>query len=198
MRSFSAFAIFGNFVSQKVSIVEQNGMIFGTQQYSAALRAQNEIWGFSNTYMYMVYLWSCRVQGNFRVIRCTCVKIAHDLKTAVCDRRAKRSEIWDSRTLKTPHVWSTFDLAVFNVIWASFGTFVSETAGLKPKYNVYINASGQMGGNRGTSTDAPVTNPAHDTQRGPRCYYSYECGRVKSNYRHWAGGKVSQLLKIRT
>ncbi len=39
--------------------------------------------------------------------------------------RAKRTEIWDSGILVT-HIWSTFDLVVFNVILGSFGALVSK------------------------------------------------------------------------
>ncbi len=37
--------------------------------------------------------------------------------------RAKRSEIWDSVVLEE-HVWGTFDLAAFTVIWGSFDSRV--------------------------------------------------------------------------
>ncbi len=36
------------------------------------------------------------------------------------DRRVKRSEIWDSRTV-LQHIVGTFDLVAFNVILESFG-----------------------------------------------------------------------------
>ena len=36
------------------------------------------------------------------------------------DHRAKRSEIWDSRTVYQ-HIWGTFGLVAFKVILGSFG-----------------------------------------------------------------------------
>ncbi len=41
----------------------------------------------------------------------------------MADRRAKRSEIWDSRMLVI-HTWSILDLVVFHIILGSFGAVV--------------------------------------------------------------------------
>ena len=38
-------------------------------------------------------------------------------------RKAKRAQIWDSELLAT-HIWSTFDLVGFKVIWGSVGAVV--------------------------------------------------------------------------
>ena len=39
------------------------------------------------------------------------------------DRRAKRSELWDSWVV-VQHIWGTFSLVAFKVIWGSFGALV--------------------------------------------------------------------------
>ncbi len=58
-----------------------------------------------------------------KVIRCTCLRMACNLRMA--SRTAKRSEIWDSEVVVTCNTYTgTFDLLVFVVILGSFGALV--------------------------------------------------------------------------
>ncbi len=59
----------------------------------------------------------------FGVIQCTCLKMAYNLTTA--GFRAKQSEIWDLGAL-VAHIWGTFDLVRFKVIFGSFSALVSK------------------------------------------------------------------------
>ncbi len=68
-------------------------------------------------------IWPCRVQGQFKVIRCTCLQMAYILKMA--RRRAKWSNIWDSWILVT-YMWDTYDLLMFKAILGLFGVLVSK------------------------------------------------------------------------
>ncbi len=58
---------------------------------------------------------------GFKVIWCTCLKMACRSKTVGCG--AKWSEIWQSRTPLT-FIWGTYDLVVLKVILGSFSAFV--------------------------------------------------------------------------
>ena len=69
--------------------------------------------GLVDTGIYMGYIWPCKVQGRFGVIRCTC-------SSKAAGYRAKLSEIWDSWILVT-HIWGTFDFVGFKVIWGWVG-----------------------------------------------------------------------------
>ena len=40
--------------------------------------------------------------------------------------RVKQTEIWDLGALNIQHIWGTFDLYMFKVIWRSFGALVSK------------------------------------------------------------------------
>ena len=90
----------------------------------------SEIW---QTVIELLRMWGWLTfycSTSFRVIRCTCLKLACNLKTASHERN---NEIWDSRV----HMGSrstcifnvyvvTFDLLVLNAILGSFGALVSK------------------------------------------------------------------------
>ena len=82
---------------------------------------------------YMGYIWPCRVQGHFGVIRYTCLKMTCISKTA--GHRAKRTEIWDSGILVV-HIWGIFDLVGFKVIWCNCLkiAWISKTTGCRAKW----------------------------------------------------------------
>ncbi len=83
---------------------------------------------------YAQFFQSCRAPGHLGVIQCTFLKkVACILKTA--GRRAKRSDIWDMWILVT-HIWGTFGLVRFKVIWGHLVHFLkmectAKTAGRK-------------------------------------------------------------------
>ncbi len=70
-----------------------------------------------NTWNTFDLVW-CKVIWG--VIRCTCLKMARNSKTADC--RVKQTEICDSWQLVT---YGVPDLVVFKVILGSFGALVS-------------------------------------------------------------------------
>ncbi len=135
-------------VSRKGLVVERNGPKFGNHEH----------W----LYIYKV-IWPCRVQGHFRVIQCTCLKISCISKRA--GRRAKWTEIYESRTLVIhiqgnltlwgsrsiwiTYIWGTYDLVVFKVILGSFSALVSKWA--VSRKGLVIERNGVKFGIRNTS-----------------------------------------------
>ncbi len=83
--SFGAFLIFGNLVSKKLLVVQQNGLKFGTRTLVT------NIWG---TFDLVVFN-----EDHFVIIRCICLKRACNSKISGC--RTKRTEILGSGTLVT-------------------------------------------------------------------------------------------------
>ncbi len=68
--------------------------------------------------------------GQSGVICCTCLKMACNSKAD--HFRVKAKGIETGARVLVEHIWCTFDLVVFNVIWGSFGAPVSKwTVSLK-------------------------------------------------------------------
>ena len=91
------------------------------------------------------YLWPFNVQGHFGVIRCSCLKVPCNSKTA--GLRTKQWN-WDSGILIHQHIWGTFDLLVFKVIFGSFSALVSKRPGTRKQLT--IEWKGVKFGTRGT------------------------------------------------
>ncbi len=79
----------------------------------------NEIWNLGKL---VTYMWGTLDLVVFKVIQCTCLKMACYIKTA---GRAKVTEIWYSGTRVT-YKWGTFDIVVFRVILGSYSVHLSE------------------------------------------------------------------------
>ncbi len=86
-------------------------------EFSSQWSSQKYVWDFWN-FEFMIFNDFFYENSNFTIVAYGEIKNLNIWKTS--DRRAKRSEIWDSWVL-IQHIRGTFGLLAFKVILRSFG-----------------------------------------------------------------------------